>query len=95
MIPVDKVDVGMAWRPKQHGIASSFSDGCVRGGIVSAEVSFNFDNAGCHFFLAHPPDENFSQQPRPNYSWVAIVEGAGKNLQRRHKKIIAQEPPAY
>ena len=43
---VDEVDIGVAGRAEENGVAEGASGGGVGGGVVFAEVGFDFDDAG-------------------------------------------------
>ena len=46
VVSVDEVDVGVARRPEEDGVAKSASGGGVGSGVCFAEVSFEFNDAG-------------------------------------------------
>ena len=46
VVAVDEVNVGVARRPEQNRGAGGVAGGGVGGGIVLAEVGFDFDDAG-------------------------------------------------
>src|SRR5271165_1636428 len=60
VISVNEVDVGVAGWTEDHGRAGGFSGGGVGSGIVLAEVSFDFYDAGGAAVRSGVTDENFA-----------------------------------
>jgi len=62
VIPVNEVDVGVTGWSEEHGSAGGVAGGRVGGGVVLAEVGFDFDDAGGAAVWSGVTDENFAQE---------------------------------
>ena len=80
MIPVDEVDVGMAGRAEQHGIAQGATGGRVSGGIVGAKVRFHLNDASCEFRGAPVSDQDLAKELAGYAAGVAGEEGASEGM---------------
>ena len=79
VIAVDEVNVGVAGRAEEHGIAGGIAGGGVGSGIVLSEVSFDFDDAGGEAERAFA-DEDFAEKLAGYAARVAGEEGAGERV---------------
>jgi len=77
---VDEVDVGVAGWSEQHGRASGVSGGGVGGGIIFAEVGFDFDDAGGERGSSVFTDQHFAQEFAGYAARIAGVESAGQGM---------------
>ena len=80
MIPVDEVDVSIAGRAEQHGIAQGATGGRVSGGIFGAKVRFHLDDASCEFRGRAVSDQDFAQELPGYAAGFAGEEGASERM---------------
>ena len=62
VVTVDKINVGIAGRSEQNGVAGCVAGGGVGGGIVLSEVGLDLDDAGHPTQLPVVTDQNLSEQ---------------------------------
>ena len=78
MISVYEVHVRISRRPKENRVPHSPADRCMRGGIVGAQIGFNFHDASGEHLAPLPPHENLAEEIRSDQARVAIVEGTSE-----------------
>jgi hypothetical protein len=76
VIAVDEVNVGVAGRSEQDCSAGSVAGGGVGGGIVFAEISLNFDDAGREAQLSVVTHQHFAEEFASHAARTAGEEGA-------------------
>lgn len=77
VISIDEVDINVAGRSEEDGIAEGASGGRVGGGIVDTEIGFGLDDASSEDVLAVSANENLTEKFAGYDSGIAIIEGAG------------------
>ena len=80
MNAIDEVNVSVARRSPEHGIARRVSGGGVRGQIARAEIRFDFNNASRKLLAPFAADNQLAQQLTRHGSWVAIEESPAQQL---------------
>ena len=78
VIAVDEVDISVAGRAEEDGVAQGWSGGGVGGGVFNAEVGFDFDDAAGEIGFGSLADEDFSEQVAGYAARGADVEGTGE-----------------
>jgi len=78
MVAVDEVNIGVAGRSEKDRSAGGVASGGVGGGVVLAEVSFDFDDPGGEAKFSGVADEDFAEKFASYAAGVAGEEGAGE-----------------
>jgi len=87
---VNEVNVGMAGRAEQDGIARSLTGGGVGGGIIFAEIGFDFDDAGgqagaapsCFFLSCYFSNQHLAEKFAGYATGIAVEEFAIQGTDR-------------
>ena len=76
VIPVNEVDICVAWRAEEHGIAQSASGSGMRRGIFLPEIGFDFNNASRQLCLRQLVNQDLPEQLPRNTPRIAREKAA-------------------
>ncbi len=78
VISVDEIDVGVAGRAEEDGVAKGLSVVGVGAGIDGSQVGFGFDDASGESEGTVAADEKFAEKFAGDGAGIACVKGAGQ-----------------
>jgi hypothetical protein len=85
MVAVDEIDVGVAGRSKQDGVARGHAAIGVRAGVKGSEVGFDFYDASGEEGSAVAAYKQLAEELAGDLAWIAGVERARERGERAER----------
>jgi hypothetical protein len=92
VIAINEIDIGISRWSKKNRVAGSLAYRCMRGGIVGAEVSFDFHDPSREQVAALPTNQKFAQHLGPDLTRIAVVEGPGEGIEAGIRATLIRNP---